>query len=115
MSEPMHAASDVMTEAELLSFVLDYASHHGWLVHHQWDSRINPRGRKNHRQQQRMSDPGFPDLVLVRNNRCIFAELKRQNGQLTDLQGEWLDRLKTIAEVYVWRPTDISAIETILA
>jgi hypothetical protein len=57
---------------------------------------------------------GFPDLVLVRD-RVIFAELKRDKGQLSVDQYEWLEMLKkTGAEVYVWRPCEWTKIEGVL-
>lgn len=51
---------------------------------------------------------GFPDLVLVRGPRLIFAELKSDSGRVRPDQQEWLERLAgTSAEVYVWRPADV--------
>ncbi len=49
----------------------------GWRTYHTYDSR--------------RSNPGFPDLVLVRAPRVIFAELKRQRGRVTAAQTEWVD------------------------
>lgn len=77
------------------------------------------------------SPKGFPDLVLVRPPRCIFAELKSEVGQLTPEQREWLDSLAQCAdgwigsdtrqpegrspiEVYLWRPSHIEGIAEIL-
>ncbi len=58
---------------------------------------------------------GFPDLVLVRENRIIFAELKSETGQLTPAQEKWLGALKaTGVETYVWYPRDFDQIEEIL-
>lgn len=49
--------------------------------------------------------PGFPDLVLVRPPRLVFAELKAERGRLTAEQEHWLDVLRQAgAEVYVWKP-----------
>jgi hypothetical protein len=54
---------------------------------------------------------GFPDLVLVRGDRLIFAELKRDGAKPSPDQREWLEALDpTPAEVYVWRPRDLQAI-----
>ncbi len=51
---------------------------------------------------------GWPDLVLVRPPRIVFAELKSERGQVRSSQLEWLDVLRLLphAEVYVWRPDD---------
>lgn len=59
--------------------------------------------------------PGFPDLVMVRDTRIIFAELKVGPNKLTDSQIEWRDRLmKTSVEHYVWYPEDWEEIEEAL-
>ncbi len=50
---------------------------------------------------------GWPDLVLVRGDRVIFAEAKSENGKLSQEQREWLDLLKATkgVEVYLWKPS----------
>jgi hypothetical protein len=62
---------------------------------------------------------GFPDLVLVRDNRIIFAELKgadKKKQKLSLEQALWIQALqKAVKEVYVWRPQDIDSIITILS
>ena len=76
-----------------------------------------------HTYDSRKSEPGFPDLVLVRRGRIIFAELKRRGGQLTGAQGRWLNELdhcednamyhasfipaaRPVVTVHTWRPSD---------
>jgi hypothetical protein len=68
----------------------------GWSVYHTHDSR--------------RSEPGFPDLVLVRDDRLMFAELKSATGRVTKAQREWLDRLAVCAECHVWRPNEWSTV-----
>ena len=74
----------------------------GWLYYHTQDSR--------------RSQPGFPDLVMLRGKRQVVAELKRQKGaKPSEKQQNWLDRYKAVgAEVYVWRQAHIPEIEEIL-
>ena len=89
------------TEAGFMATVVDLARLRGWLVYHTHDSRHSPAG--------------FPDLVLVRGGRLVFAELKRnalteraQARQVSDDQAAWLAALGDVdaAEVHLWRPVD---------
>lgn len=73
------------------------------------------------RQYGRRLSKGFPDLVLLRGTRLIFAELKSEKGKLTPEQTEWMDALKLFSEgpsggcgVYLWRPSDIESVVKIL-
>lgn len=71
--------------------------------------RLNALYYHTHRSQH--SPAGFPDCVIVTEmprDRLIFAELKRQDTDLSDAQMEWLNALHGIVypEVYVWRPSD---------
>ena len=84
---------NLMTEKKLQGYVLDLAEALGFLGYHTWDSR--------------RSQPGFPDLTLVKGSRLIFAELKSAKGKPSPEQKEWLAALRgTSAEVYLWRPCD---------
>jgi hypothetical protein len=53
-------------------------------------------------------DTGFPDLVLVRDGRLLFVELKAERGKASPEQGEWLEALSGVhgIEVCLWRPAD---------
>jgi hypothetical protein len=53
------------------------------------------------------SEPGFPDLVLVRD-RVLYREIKTDVGKVTPAQKAWLDALLWAgADVGVWRETDL--------
>jgi len=80
----------------------------GWKYYHAPDNKpINGRIQK--------VIPGFPDLVLVKENRLIFAELKKEVGRTTPEQDSWLAALKaTGVEVYVWRPSQLPEVVQIL-
>ncbi len=54
---------------------------------------------------------GFPDLLLIRGSRIIFAELKRDGGKPTADQRRVLDVLGKAAEAYVWMPKDWDFLE----
>lgn len=90
-----------LTEKAFQRQVLELAKIYRWRVYHPFLSKWSERG--------------FPDLTLVRGQRLIFAELKRNNGRLTEPQIEWQELLAdTPAEVYVWRPADWDAIQECL-
>ena len=58
---------------------------------------------------------GFPDLILVRGDRLLAAELKTESGTLTPAQSEWLEALAAAGmETFVWRPDDWDAIAKVL-
>lgn len=56
------------------------------------------------------------DLVLIRGERIIFAELKREKqSPLSEGQKQTMDQLRrTTAEVYCWRPSDFNHIAEVL-
>jgi hypothetical protein len=93
-------ALPAISENMFMQQVIDYARSRGWKVYHVFDSR--------------RSEPGFPDLLLVRR-RLVMAELKTQTGKLTRAQREWLEALRQCGiAVYTWRPSDWRQIEMIL-
>lgn len=89
------------------------AAHYGWLVHHALTSRTKS-GRWATAQS---GHNGFPDLVLAKGGRVIFAELKRETGQVRPEQTRWLAELEKApgVEVHVWRPRDREAVMEILS
>lgn len=102
----------LQSEASFLQQLRKYADLKGWRVYHTHDSR--------------RSDEGFPDLVMVRGQRLVFAELKSATGRLRPEQQEWIVALQRAQHpvdrmghdepgVYVWRPTDWDSIVEVLA
>jgi hypothetical protein len=88
-----------VTEKAFMHSVIDLARLSGWLVYHTHDSRH--------------SVAGFPDLVLVRHDVLLAAELKSQHGRVTPAQAQWLAALGAVQHVQatVWRPSDWDMIE----
>jgi VRR-NUC domain-containing protein len=82
----------VISEHAWLERVRRTARLYDWLTYHTFDSRG--------------SEPGFPDLVLARPERVIFAELKVGAGRLTRAQRIWLDTLGRTGHARLWRPDD---------
>lgn len=102
--------NQVKTEKDFTSRVRVEAESAGWqLVYHTWNSRH--------------SAAGFPDLVMVKGKRLIFAELKmnlprKPKGKLSSHQEEWLEGLAQVpgVEVYTWwYPDNVDEILEVLA
>lgn len=90
-----------MTEAQFMAAVKQVVKLAGWDYYHTYDSR--------------RSDPGFPDLVLARAPRLVFAELKTATGRLRPEQENWRDQLLACGqEWYLWRPGDLDTIVTLM-
>ena len=103
-----------VTEKEFQQTVVDFARLRGWRTYHTHDSR--------------RSDAGFPDLVMVRGDRLVFAELKTEKGRLSAAQEQWREALAAMGEqvgdpdvwppqvgAFVWRPSNWPVIEAVLA
>jgi hypothetical protein len=99
---PVETVEDWRTsEKKFLAKVVKHATDHGWMSYHTWASAN--------------SAPGFPDLVLVRGDRLIFAELKVGTNRPTKDQTAWLDALAGAGvPAYLWRPEDWAEIERTL-
>lgn len=91
-------------ERQFQDGIMEAALYLGWLVYHVSDSRLDA--------------PGFPDLVMVHpiQGRCVFAELKREQGRFSPHQLMWLGALMSCqgVETYSWKPRDIDRILEIL-
>jgi hypothetical protein len=119
------AQIQALSEKDFLAQVTQLAAIRGWswlhlrpgMTRDSWRTPISgPLGK------------GWPDLVLVRADdrapagkpRMIFAELKRDDGELTPAQRDVLDFLahasgpRTLWTVQVWRPSDWPEIEQVL-
>jgi hypothetical protein len=83
-------------EEDLLQAVRELAHGLGWITYH---TRMSKR-----------SDPGWPDLVLVRGDRIVYRELKSATGKVSEEQQVWLDALAAAgADTGVWRPADLTS------
>lgn len=84
----------VMTEAAFLGAIRDLAKTLGYATYHTYRSD--------------RSEPGFPDLVLMRPPLLLFRELKTDRGRLTAPQRRWLEELIACGQdAAVWRPADL--------
>ncbi len=98
----MSGLSFAVSEKQFQAQVIELAQLCGWRCYHTHDSRC--------------SAPGFPDLVLARSPRLVFAELKSEEGRIRPEQSAWLDALgrSTNARACLWRPADWDDIQATL-
>jgi hypothetical protein len=98
-----------ITERDWQNQVIRYAVDLGWKHYHAPDNRpVNGRIQK--------VVAGFPDLVLVKGERLVFVELKRELGTVSEAQQIWLDALRaTGVECYVWRPSQLREVKETLS
>ena len=89
-------AAKSMAEKELQKNIRDLAKVMGWdFVYSIPDSRM-------------ATARGMPDLLMLKEKRLLFAELKTQSGKLRLEQRQVLYLLEIVegVEVHVWRPSD---------
>jgi hypothetical protein len=96
-----------ITEKEFLDQIVQLGNLHGWRSFHVFDSR--------------KSAPGFPDLIMLRGQRMIVAELKRSGKfKPSAYQCAWLAAFMQLQEsfegllVAVWDPSMWPEIERTL-
>ena len=85
-----------INEKAFQTIVIATARENGWLVYHTFDSR--------------KSEPGYPDLCMIKDGVIMFVELKTDKGKVTTAQRQWIERL--IRHQYhcenlvveIWRP-----------
>lgn len=90
--------------------VIDYAVLTGWTVGFTWNSKHSPYGEPDLRMARVKNSTGDPDA------RVVWAELKKEDGQPTAEQYEWLELGRHVpgVETYLWRPSDWDEIQEVL-
>lgn len=79
------------SEKEFQARVVKLAKERGWMAYHVHFSQ--------------RSDPGWPDLILLRGCRQIAAELKVGKNKLTPEQQDWLCAFADArVETHLWTP-----------
>ena len=100
----------LMTEAEWQKQVLKSAHTLGWQSMH-----IGRTGKHQAVGAKGTLGTGWPDLVLVKGGRIIFAELKGPDGVTTPEQKQVLSLLSNVGECHIWRPSDFGLVLDTLA
>ena len=94
-------AAELVSEKDFQATLVEVAEALGWLVYHTWNSRH--------------SAAGFPDLVLLRGDREVIAELKRVGRKPDKHQQRWLEAFRAAGrEAFVWTPDDWDKIRATL-
>ncbi len=100
-----------LTEAKFTKMVIDLAKLHHWRVAHFRPARTNKGWRT-----AMSGDVGFPDLVLAKAGRVVFAELKVGKNWPTAEQAVWLEALEGSQNLScIWYPEDWDDIVRILS
>lgn len=100
-----------MTEDELLSAIIgpgcnNLCSLYGWRSAHFRPAISFKDGKPTFRTPVQGDGAGWPDLVLTRNNRIIFRELKSEQERLSPAQAAWFEALREAGQdVAIWRPS----------
>lgn len=97
------ALDQATSEKDWQAFVATFARFHGFRTYH----TLRSTG----------SEPGFPDLVMIRKGRLIVAELKTERGKVTVSQQEWLDDFRAVEgppSVHLWRPSHADEVMEVL-
>jgi hypothetical protein len=98
VSDPRAMIDATYTEAQWQAQIIQAAESCGWKHYHTHDSR--------------RSTAGFPDLVMVRGDRMLVIECKKQDDKTPPRrmaeQQEWIDAIDGVTEVtaFVARPSD---------
>jgi hypothetical protein len=107
-----------MTEREFQRAVMDLAQLCGWETLH---VRTSMQANRYLTATSGTMAKGWPDLVLVKGRRLIFAELKSDKGRPRSEQVRVMSVLNLLAppsdpnlKVVLWRPSDWPTIEATL-
>ena len=104
-----------LKEKDFQRTVIEYARGRGWMVAHFGNTVKIVRRGSDYKTIPDRGAAGFPDLVLVRTPRVVYAELKGEKGKLSEEQALWLRALGLCGQdVHVWRPSDWPTIEAVL-
>ena len=101
MQKASTVAEESVSEEEFLQNVRQVAQAYGWDT---W-----------HVRRSKGSDPGFPDLFMLRNSQAMAWELKSMKGKVTPAQQKCLDAMrKAYIKTAVFRPSDWPTIHKLL-
>lgn len=92
-----------MTEKDLERAIAEMARFLGFMVFHARPAQSN----KGWRTPVAYDGKGFPDLLLVGNERVIFLEIKTDVGRVSPDQSRWSEQIiQSGGEYFLLRPND---------
>ena len=96
-----------MTEKTLQDRVVGRAKRAGWTVAHAGRAWVGGEGEAG--SWITPMSPGWPDLTLAKaGHRLIFLEIKREHGEVEEVQWTWLRLLAQCgARAAIIRPSDL--------
>ena len=98
-NQPLTGEWDKMTEDALKRAVIECAELFGW--------RVFSIRRSDRALVQGKTGKGFPDVLAVRREVLLAAELKSTRGRLTLEQLAWREALRASGvRTFLWRPSD---------
>lgn len=96
-----------ISEKEFQVQVIQLAKLNGFLCHHQLVPFRISRDGKPRAITEENTDPGIPDLILVRGHHVLYRELKTMKGKCSPDQERWAKALHRAGADYdLWRPSD---------
>lgn len=97
------------------------ATERAWLAEHVRQAALLGHWLYYHTHDSRKSPEGFPDVLALRDDQLIVAELKSEGKNPTPAQQQWLDAFRMFeallpdhVSVYVWRPSNLADIDRLL-
>ena len=100
LTEAQKIIAKNMSEETLQNSIVELAHSLHWLVHAERPARTADGWRT-----PVQGDKGFPDLVLAKNKMVIMAELKSENGTISEAQQVWWRAIES-PKFQLWRPRD---------
>ncbi len=102
-----------VSEKDFQTTVIGLARVYGFRVAHFRKVRVQRKDKSVYWETPVAADgKGFPDLVLAKPGRVIFAELKAGKNTTSIEQRIWIDTLKLGGvDVFEWRPEQMDEIE----
>jgi hypothetical protein len=111
---------DTWSEDVFQGHVIALAKAYGWRVAHFRPVQVKRRDGSTHWQTPVQADgAGFFDLVLAKDGRVLFVELKAASGTLEPEQRRWRDAVEPGDSAawhrwFCWRPADWDEIDEML-